>query len=93
MEKLEKVVGNMSTSNVEPFKAGFDDVAAVDRDAVGDTITAIEKHGSIHALSKERHQCLHAVLYPIHLEFLEHDFHHAYFVGHWVHDRFRYEDG
>ncbi len=53
MEKLEKMVGNMSACDFESFEAGFDDIAAVDWDAVGDTITTIEKHGSIHTLSKE----------------------------------------
>lgn len=92
MEKFEQVVGDMSSCDFQSFEAGLDDVSAEDGDAMCHTVTAIEKHGGVHTLSEEGHQCLHTVLDPIDLEFFEHDFHHADLIGHWVHNRFRYED-
>ena len=93
VQQLRQVVGNMAAGDVEPFESGFDDIAVEDRETVSDTIASIQEQGSDQPLSIQGHQSLIAVLQTPDIELFEHYFHHANFIGHWVHYRFGEEDG
>ena len=71
MQQFQQMISHMSPSQFQSLEASGDDISVKDGNAVSNTITTIEKHGSHHTLSKEGHESLHAILYFIDLELLE----------------------
>ena len=82
----------MSTGQLQPLKAGSNYITVKHRNAVSDTITAIQQHSGHHTLGEKGHECLHTVLYFFDLEFLEEQLEHAFFVYKGVHDCLSDED-
>lgn len=81
----------MSSCNLQSLKAGLYYVAIKNRDAMADTVSTIQQHSSLHALSEKGHKCLNTILDSINLELFEHHLHHPNFVADWVHNGFSQE--
>ena len=92
MQQFEQVISHVSACQLKPLKAGGDDIAVKDRNAVRDTISTVKQHSCHHSFSKERHKCLHSILYFIDLELLEEEFEHSCFVDDRIHDGLGHED-
>jgi len=92
LENLADVVGEVTTSKVDALDGVRHGVSLIDRDSVGDTVTAIDDDTSGTARGIQGEHSLDSNIESTSSEGLEHDLGHALAVLLWVHRSLGEED-